>query len=141
MTFLQALYGSQYQEITQRGGDGSKGRINGNMFLSAFIVLLIIVLTASFAVISSAASVSFLNNLLNDYSIVSGKLTGKLLAIPLYIAVYFIVSKTIGTKENYNRIIEKFSQLPEDIRKKANAKILIPFFILLALLIVLIIIS
>jgi len=141
MTFLQALYGSQYQEITQRGGDGSKGRINGNMFLSAFIVLLIIVLTASFAVISSAASVSFLNNLLNDYNIVSGKLTGKLLAIPLYIAVYFIVSKTIGTKENYNRIIEKFSQLPEDIRKKANAKILIPFFILLALLIVLIIIS
>ncbi len=141
MTFLQALYGSQYQEITQRGGDGSKGRINGNMFLSAFIVLLIIVLTASFAVISSAASVSFLNNLLNDYNIVSGKLTGKLLAIPLYIAVYFIVSKTIGTKENYNRFIEKFSQLPEDIRKKANAKILIPFFILLALLIVLIIIS
>lgn len=141
MTFLQALYGSQYQEITQRGGDGSKGRINGNMFLSAFIVLLIIVLTASFAVISSAASVSFLNNLLNDYSIVSGKLTGKLLAIPLYIAVYFIVSKTIGTKENYNRIIEKFSQLPEDIKKKANAKILIPFFILLALLIVLIVIS
>ena len=141
MTFLQALYGSQYQEITQRGGDGSKGRINGNMFLSAIIVLLIIVLTASFAVISSAASVSFLNNLLNDYSIVSGKLAGKLLAVPLYIVVYFIVSKTIGTKENYNRILEKFSQLPEDTKKKANVKILIPFFILLALLIVLIIIS
>lgn len=141
MTFLQALYGSQYQEITQRGGDGNKGRINGNMFLSAFIVLLIIVLTASFAVISSAASVSFLNNLLNDHSIVSGKLAGKLLAVPLYIAVYFIVSKTIGTKENYNRILEKFSQLPEDTKKKANVKILIPFFILLALLIVLIVIS
>ncbi len=141
MTFLQALYGSQYQEITQRGGDGSKGRINGNMFLSAFIVLLIIALTAFIAVISSAASISFLNNLLNDYSIVSGKLAGKLLAVPLYIAVYFIVSKTIGTKENYNRILEKFSQLPEDTKKKANVKILIPFFILLALLIVLIIIS
>ena len=141
MTYLQALYGSQYQEITQRGGDGSKGRINGNMFLSAFIVLLIIALTAFIAVISSAASISFLNNLLNDYSIVSGKLAGKLLAVPLYIAVYFIVSKTIGTKENYNRILEKFSQLPEDTKKKANVKILIPFFILLALLIVLIIIS
>lgn len=140
MTFLQALYGSQYQEITQRGGDGNKGRINGNMFLSAFIVLLIIVLTASFAEFSSV-SLSFSNNLLNDYSIVSGKIIGKLLAFPLFLAIYFIVSKTIGTKENYNRIIEKFNQLPEDIRKKANAKILIPFFILLALLIVLIVIS
>jgi len=141
MTYLQALYGSQYQEIIQKGGDGSKGRINGNMFLSAFIVLLVIVLSASFAEFSSAYSVSFFNNLLNDYRIVSGKLIGKLLAVPLFFAVYFIVSKTIGTKENYDRIIEKFSQLPEDIKKKANVKILIPFFILLALLIVLIIIS
>jgi len=141
MTFLQALYGSQYQEITQKGGDGSKGRINANMFLSAFMVLLIIVLTSSLAKISSAASVSFLNNLLNDNSIVSGKLIGKLLTVPLFIAVYFIVCKTIGKTESYNRIIEKISQLPEDIKKTANDKIIIPFFILLVLLIVLIITS
>lgn len=48
MTFLQALYGSQYQEIKQRGGDGNKGRINGNVFLSAFIVLIIIVILQLF---------------------------------------------------------------------------------------------
>lgn len=141
MTFLQALYGSQYQEITQRGGDGNKGRINGNMFLTAFIVLLIIDLVAFTVEISSAGSVSFLNNMLNNFNVVSGKLTGKLLAVPIFIVVYMIVNKTIGTIENFKRIINEFVKLPEDIRKKANAKILIPFFILLTLLIVLIIFS
>ncbi len=135
MTFLQALYGSQYQEIKQRGGDGNKGRINGNMFLSAFIVLNIIVIFAIIFIISSAGSAP----LINENNIVSGKLAGKLLAIPLFFIVYIIVSKTIGTQNNFERIIEKFNQLPEDVRKKANVKILVPFLILLFLLIVIII--
>ena len=141
MTFLQALYGSQYQEIKQRGGDASKGRINGNMFLTAFILLLIIDLIAFIVKISSSGSVSFLNNMLNNFNVVSGKLTGKLLAVPLFIVVYIIVSKTVGTIENYKIITDEFVKLPDDIKKKANAKLLIPFFILLTLLIVLIIFS
>ena len=141
MTYLQALYGSQYQEIKQRGGDANKGRINGNMFLTTFIILLIIDLVAFIVEISSTGSVSFLNNMLNNFNVVSGKLTGKLLAVPLFIVVYIIVSKTVGTIEKYKRITDEFVQLPEDIKKKANAKILIPFFILLTLLILLIIFS
>ena len=135
MTFLQALYGSQYQEIKQRGGDGNKGRINGNVFLSAFIVLIIIVIFAIIFKISSAGSTP----LINENNIVSGKLAGKLLAIPLFIIVYIIVSKTAGTQKNFEQIIEKFNQLPEDVKKKANVKILIPFFLLLFLLIIIII--
>ena len=42
MTFLEALYGSQYYEIHQKGRDGNKGRLNGNLFLAAFVVLFII---------------------------------------------------------------------------------------------------
>jgi hypothetical protein len=42
MSFLEALYGSQYYEIHQKGRDGNKGRLNGNLFLSALIVLFII---------------------------------------------------------------------------------------------------
>ena len=38
MTFLVALYGSQYYEIQQKGKDGNKGRLNANIFLSAFII-------------------------------------------------------------------------------------------------------
>lgn len=29
MNFLQAIYGSQYEEVQQRGGDGSKARLMG----------------------------------------------------------------------------------------------------------------
>ena len=43
MTFLQALYGSQYQEIAGRGGDTNKARINGNYFLTAFAILGILI--------------------------------------------------------------------------------------------------
>ena len=44
MTFLEALYGSQYYEIHQKGRDGNKGRLNGNLFLSALILLFILAL-------------------------------------------------------------------------------------------------
>ncbi len=135
MTFLQALYGSQYQEITQKGGDGNKGRINGNMFLTAFIVLLIFVLTAIMFKISSLGSTP----LINEHNIFSGKLAGKLLALPLFFIVYIILSKTIGTQKKYEKIIEKFNQLPEEVRKKANLKILVPFLSLLLILIVIVI--
>jgi hypothetical protein len=51
MTFLEAVYGSQYCEIHQKGKDGNKGRLNGNIFLSAMILLFamaILVLCISF---------------------------------------------------------------------------------------------
>lgn len=43
MTFLEALYGSQYQEIHQRGGDGSKARFNGNLLLAVMVLLGILI--------------------------------------------------------------------------------------------------
>lgn len=135
MTFLQALFGSQYQEIKQRGGDGNKGRINGNIFLTAFIMLFIYVLLA---VIFKAVP-AFSENLINVNYIVSGKLAGKILAIPLFIIIYLIVSKTTGTQKNFEQIIEKFNRLPEDVKKKANVKILVPFLSLLFILIILVI--
>ena len=42
MTLLEAIYGSQYQEISQRGGDGSKGRFNGNLLISVIFLLLLL---------------------------------------------------------------------------------------------------
>ncbi len=135
MTFLQALYGSQYQEIKQRGGDGNKGRINGNMFLTAFIVLFIFVI---FAVIFKVIP-AFSEHLINEKYIVSGKLAGKILAIPLFLIIYLIVNKTTGSQKNFENIIKKFSGLPEDIKKKANIKILVPFLSLLFILIIFVI--
>ncbi len=106
--------------------------INQNqIIMSKYIVNLIL----GFFILNSFKSFSQ-----NLTGIVSGKFAGKLLAIPLFLIIYFIVSRTIGTQENFEKIIQEFNKLPDDIRKKANSKILIPFFILLIVLIILVIV-
>ena len=140
MTFLEALYGSQYREISQRGKDGAKGRLNGNIFLTAMIILLVLVITG----IALKTYHSFhlnLNGVVQDtfgsYRD-SGKNAGKLLVIPLFAICYFIISGTVGSKSSYEKITERFNLLPEDLQKKANKKVLVPFFILLGLLIIIV---
>jgi hypothetical protein len=136
MTFIEALYGSQYREITQNGKDGAKGRLNGNIFLSVFIVLIAIVI-----LMILIKGLDGLNNDLTKFvqrffgnGRNAGKTVGKLLAIPLFAFIYLIISKTIGNKANYEKIIERFNNLPEEVQKQANKKILIPFFIFLGIL-------
>lgn len=130
MTFLEALYGSQYLEIHQKGRDGNKGRLNGNLFLSALIILFI------FAVLMICISFvpGFNDNLTRAirriFGYSSGKSIGKLLAIPVFAIIYFIILKTVGTESNFKRKVEGFMQYPDTVKKKANARLLIPFFIL-----------
>lgn len=137
MTFLEALYGSQYYEIHQRGKDGNKGRLNGNVFLTAFIILFFIaalMVCISFVPGFNDSITKMFKSILG-YS--TGKSIGNLLAIPLFAIIYFIVIKTVGSEENFKRKTEAFMQYPDEIKKKANAKLLIPFFILLAIVFVL----
>lgn len=141
MTFLQALYGSQYQEIAAQGKDGNKGRFNGNLFLTAFIILFIFVIIAFLAKLTSVFSTVSGNYVQNLTGISSGKSAGRLLAIPLMFIVYIIVSKTIGTQKNFDSIVENFIKLPDEIRSKANSKVLKPFFILLILFVIMLVIS
>ena len=130
MTFLEALYGSQYYEIHQKGRDGNKGRLNGNLFLSALIILFI------FAVIMACISFvpgfneSLTKGIRSVFGYSSGRSIGKLLAIPLFAIIYFIIIKTIGSEANFKNKVEAFMQYPDEVKKKANGKILIPFFIL-----------
>ena len=84
MTFFEALYGSQYYEIHQKGRDGSKGRLNANLFLSAMVILFI------FAVLMICISFvpgfkdSLTKSIRNIFGYSSGRSIGKLLAIPLF---------------------------------------------------------
>jgi NADH:ubiquinone oxidoreductase subunit 6 (subunit J) len=133
MTFLEALYGSQYEEIQKSGKDGNKGRLNGNVFLAAFIILgLIAVLMLSIRFVPGLND-KISNGIKGFLGFYSGKAVGKLLAIPLFAAIYLIIIKTVGNEQSFNNKVANFMQLPEDVRKKANTKILIPFFILLAI--------
>ncbi len=139
MTYLQALYGSQHLEITKNGKDGAKGRTNGNIFLSVFIMLVVFVITLGITHFSSSANHEMTSGVQKMFPYSTGKAIGKLLAIPLIAVIYFVVIKTAGTERNYKKLVEEFYQLPESEQSKANQKILIPFFILLALMLVFVI--
>jgi hypothetical protein len=59
------------------------------------------------------------------------------LAIPTFSIIYFIVIKTVGSETNFKNKIETFMQYPDEVKKKANARLLAPFFILLIIVFVL----
>jgi len=124
MTFLEAIYGSQYYELKQNGKDVAKGRINGNMFFSVFIILIILVMLMSIMTFSDYYNTKWNNALENNLGYASGKETGKLLAIPLFAIIYFIILKTIRTKSNYERLTNNFMQYPDDVKKKQIKKFL-----------------
>jgi hypothetical protein len=141
MTYFEALYGSQYYEITNKGKDGASGRLNGNLFLSAFVIICILLVIAVLLTISDdfTNEANHLFHKLFGYS--SGKMIGKLLAIPLLGIIYFAIAKTIGSAANYDRITKSFMEYPEEEKQKANMKILKPFFTVLGLLFVLMMLS
>jgi len=137
MTFIQALYGSQYYEISQKGRDGAKGRLNGNIFLAAFVLLIIMTIIAIAITFSPAAANSFEHGASFIAHGESGKTTGKLLAIPAIAICYLVIANTVGSVKSYNKIIEEFNLLPTAEKDKANRKVLAPFLIVLALFFVL----
>ena len=82
MTFLEALYGSQYFEIHQKGKDGNKGRLNGNLFLSALIILFILAILMVCISFVPGFNESMTKGIRSIFGYSSGKSIGKLLAIP-----------------------------------------------------------
>jgi hypothetical protein len=131
MTFLEALYGSQYYEIHQKGRDGNKGRLNGNLFLSALIVLFFLAVMMISISFVPGFNESLTKSIRSVFTYSSGKSIGKILAIPVFGIIYFVIIKTVGSESNFKNKVEAFMQYPDDVKKKANAKLLIPFFILL----------
>jgi len=130
MTFLEALYGSQYYEIHRKGRDGNKGRLNGNLFLSALILLFILALLMISISFVPGFNESLTKSIRNVFGYSSGRSIGKLLAIPVFGILYLLLIKTVGSESNFKNKVEAFMQYPEEVKKKANAKLLIPFFIL-----------
>ncbi|TMI62971.1 MAG: hypothetical protein E6H07_16355 [Bacteroidetes bacterium] len=133
MSFLEALYGSQYYEIQKQGKDGNKGRTSANFFLAALIILIFIAVLMIGVSFVPGFNESLTKSIRNVFGYSSGRSIGKLLALPLFILLYFILSLSVGSKENFKIKTEAFMQYPDEVKKKANAKLLIPFFVLLAI--------
>jgi hypothetical protein len=137
MTYLQALYGGQYRDLKANGYDGTKARFNGNLFLTAFIIVLLFLAIAILVTFVPAVNNSLTRMLQKAFGYSSGKTIGKLLAIPLMAVIYFAIINTVGSQQNYERHVAEFNQLPEDVQAQANKKLLVPFFVALGLFVVL----
>ena len=135
MTFLQALYGSQYYEIQQRGKDGNKGRINGNIFLAVFVFLILLIALLLCIKFIPGFNDDLSNQIKSTFGYSSGKSIIKFMAVALMAVVYLILSVTIGNKTNFQKHTEAFMAFPDEVKKKATFKLLVPFFILLGVVV------
>ena len=77
---------------------------------------------------------SITGSIKNVFGYSTGKSIGKLLAIPVFAIIYFIIIKTVGTEINFKAKVDAFMQYPDEVKKKANKMLLMPFFILLIVL-------
>jgi len=134
MKFFEALYGSQYYELKKKGKDSSKGRFAGNMFLAAFVIVFLFVVLLALIKYAPGFERSLNRSFRSWFGRSGGRSAGRLFAIPLLALIYGIIYFTIGTKKNYDRYTDAFMQQPDEIKNKANRKILVPFFILLGLM-------
>ena len=130
MTFLEALYGSQYYEIHQKGRDGNKGRLNGNLLLAALVVLFVFAVVMLCISFEPGFNETLTRTSLNIFGQTKASAIRKILAIPLTASVYILLSITAGSKENFDRKVDAFMQYPDEIKKNANKKALLPFLIL-----------
>ena len=141
MTYLQALYGSQYREITARGGDGQKARLNGNLFLAAFIIVDLFVVLALMIHFAPGLEDSVNALFHSAFGESSGKFVGRALAIPLIGGIYLGINATLGSQANFERHIQAFEALPEDQKARANTLLLAPFLSALVGLLALMLLS
>jgi hypothetical protein len=130
MKFLEALYGSQYYEIHQKGKDGNKGRMNANLFLAALIILFLLAIVLIGVSFVPGFNESLTKSVRDIFGRSSGRSIGKLLALPVFAILYFVLSFTVGSKQKFTAYADTFMQYPDEEKKKANKKLLIPFFVL-----------
>lgn len=140
MTFLEALYGSQYHEIQQRGGDGNKARFNGNLLLAVMILLGIIILFLTAIKFVPGFNETITRQVRDLFGYRSGKTIGRLLALPFFFLLFWAVQQTTGNAANFKKQVDCFLAYPEEIKKQGNKKILLPFFILLGIVMILVLI-
>jgi hypothetical protein len=68
----------------------------------------------------------------------SGKTIGRLLTLPFFFLLFWLVQQSTGNVANFKKHVDGFMAYPEEIKKQGNRKILVPFFILLGLVILLV---
>jgi hypothetical protein len=135
MNAIETIYCSQYYELKKSGRDPQKGRLNGTL-LSAVIIILAMV------GIGLAANKFIGGHLLGGLSNsgFSGKFIGRIVGLVLLLVVGGTLSFTYGNQQNYNKMIQRWEQLPADVLEQTVKTALKIFGITFGLFLVVIVI-
>lgn len=110
MNLIETIYCSQYYELKKSGRDPQKGRLNGTL-LSAVVIILAMV------GIGLAANKFTGSHWLSDLSSsgLSGKFIGRMVGLVLLVVIGGTLSFTYGSRQNYNKMIQRWEQLPAEV--------------------------
>lgn len=137
MNIITALYGSQYAELKNKSYDVNKGRFYGNLLLTAIIIIYLFITVIILNFISEDILDDLLKPLRRMFGRSMGKAASQIVAIPLIVVIYAIVALLFGSKKSYEKSYKKYSEAPEEKRKKATENMIGIFIIGLLLLVVL----
>ncbi|WP_430408669.1 hypothetical protein [Kordia sp.] len=137
MTVIDALYGSQYYELKNKGYDVQKGRLYGNLVFAATIMIYLFVIVIIWNFISDDFTKDLTRFLRSIFGRSTGKTIGKVIAIPLIGIIYLIVSLLFGSKKRYEKSYQNFSNASQKEKDNAIGKMVAIFVIGLLLLVIL----
>ena len=133
---IESIYGMQYEELIHNGGDGNKARFNGNLFLAAYVIVIL------FLVIVACTHISDYNETMNrfvsrTFGVFNSTFMGKVLSIPLFGGIYFIISRTTGSEKSFQKHVEAYVAYSDAEKRKSFKRVLLPFIIMLVLMLLL----
>ncbi|MEP6610255.1 MAG: hypothetical protein ABJA76_00160 [Mucilaginibacter sp.] len=110
MNLIETIYCSQYYELKKSNRDPQKGRLNGTL-LSAVMIILAVVGIGLAA--NKFTGSHWLNGL--SSSGFSGKFIGRIVALVLLVVIGGTLSFTYGSRQNYNKMMQRWEQLPVEV--------------------------
>ncbi len=141
MNIIDALYGGQYSELESKGYDSKKGRIYGNLLLTAIVIIYLVVTMIILNFISEDILKDITKPLRSIFGRSMGKAMSQIVAIPLFVIIYLIIALLFGSKKRYEKSYQTFSAATKEEKDKASGKLIGIFIIGLLSLVVLGIVS
>jgi len=135
MNVFKSLYCNQYYELKPKG-KAHAARQNGTGLVTVGILFNLFVLLRIIALIFPEIGEAIVDFIDSFFGSLSGRSTGKIIALISMGLIYFIVRYTLGNKINYNRMITSFETLDPQAQKQVSDKGRNYFFISLGLLVI-----
>ncbi|WP_420573688.1 hypothetical protein [Kordia sp.] len=137
MTVIDALYGSQYYDLKNKGYDVRKGRMYGNLLFAATVMIYFFVILIIWSFFSEDFTKDVTRFLKSIFGYSTGKMIGKIIAIPLIAIIYGVIALFFGSKKRYEKSYQKFSNATQEEKDNAIGKMVMIFAAGLLLLFVL----